>query len=99
MCLVFNRRRPIMDAREVVDEDVLLLGDDGKLYHIKPKELEHFEVDSTQPHYAEVMQMLDKGVVAAASKPAPKEETRVLPVLCYLLNLAALRLKEIPPTR
>jgi hypothetical protein len=80
----------------MIAEDIVIYGDDGDLYHITPEELEQFQVDKEDPQYEKIEQLIGEGVVISAAKTPKGDGTAsepLLPVLCYLINLASLRLK------
>jgi len=82
--------------RKMIEEDIVIYGDDGDLYHITPEELEQFQVDKDDPQYQKIEQLIGEGVVISAAKRGPSSGSTaepLLPVLCYLINLASLRLK------
>ncbi len=82
------------------ENDVIIAGDDGNIYHLTPQDLAKFKVakkDVEGPHYGPVRDLLENGVAAAAI-PTREEtvETKGKPVslfvaACYLLNLASLK--------
>lgn len=85
-----------MTKRKIIEEDIVIYGDDGELYHIKPEDLKQYKVDQSDPHYSMIERLIGEGVVISAAK-TPKTSGSaaepLLPVLCYLINLASLRLK------
>ena len=77
------------------ERDIVIANDDGKVYHLTQDVLETLEaVDLNSSQYALIRGLLAQGVADAAipprDDPGPQPDA-----MCYLVNLAALKHKQV----
>jgi len=76
--------------------DVIIAGDDGRIYHLSEQELAKYEVSAEQKKekkYDFIESLLKSGVSTAAVPPEVNEtgsDSQAVP-LCYVLNLASFK--------
>lgn len=77
------------------ERDIVIANDDGKVYHITQEQLEKLEpVDLKASKYQLIKGLLNQGVADAAI-PTPDDPGPEPDAMCYLVNLAALKHKQI----
>jgi len=94
-----NKKAPAKQPVVTFKDDIIIAGDNGKLYKMSQEDLKPFLVSNVHQNadFVEVLSLLKAGVQVAAI-PVPEREggSRARgDLFCYLLNLSGLKTKTI----